>query len=219
MSYVNASVQKRGIWGRTAAVILPLLCLTSESWALGPFSIGVRGGLPLTDMFEASGGRYDANTLDFVFGPTVGLNFPHRVSVEADALYKRFYTGIPVSGTTTVNEHGYAWEIPIMLRYRLTGGFISPVLGVGPSFRRTGGYGDLASTVTGGTSSTSAVIDEDNNHGIVAGAGVRFNFYVVKITPEFRYTRWFEQNINSAAVGGGLYTKKDQMDIIVGLTF
>jgi hypothetical protein len=69
------------------------LCMTlacaGNLFAIGPFMLGVRGGLPLENMVNGTANTlgYSANTYDFTVGPTVGINLPHRVSVEADALY------------------------------------------------------------------------------------------------------------------------------------
>jgi opacity protein-like surface antigen len=106
-----------------------------------------------------------------------------------------------------------------MLKYRLKGGVVAPFFGAGVSIRNWSGYGNTLDLVTGGTAATSPVVTDSNNVGFVAGAGLRFNFFVIKLSPEVRYTRWSREQINSSYVHGTLYTKKDQIDILIGLTF
>jgi len=52
----------------------------------------------------------------------------------------------------------------------------------------------------------------------VFGGGVEFKLGHVRITPEFRYTRWGSENFRDP-VAALLRTNKNQGDFILGLTF
>ena len=59
-------------------------------------SIGVKGGVPLTDAFNTarSGSlSYFSETKRYTVGPTVELHLPLRFSIELDALYTRLNYG------------------------------------------------------------------------------------------------------------------------------
>ena len=58
------------------------------------FSVGIKGGLPLTSMSDSGreGHRYGGETSfqmkRYTLGPTVEIGLPFRLRLEADALYK-----------------------------------------------------------------------------------------------------------------------------------
>jgi hypothetical protein len=106
-------------------VRLWLIFLAGARFALGqPFSFGVKGGVPSTDLLSAtnfSGGfGYFPTTNRYIVGPEAELGLPFRFGVEFDALYRHlnytnFRSGIDVlvnSSTTSGN-----WEFPLLAKY------------------------------------------------------------------------------------------------------
>src|SRR4051794_37910198 len=118
-----------------AVVVLSLSA--ASSFAAGPLIIGVRGGVPLTDILDAAdNGRVSTATKRYVVGPTLGLKLPIGFSVEADALFTR----LRVTATDTANSRAVAvsansWEFPIMLKFTAGRQAIAPFVGAGVSVR------------------------------------------------------------------------------------
>src|SRR5690349_18200579 len=102
---------------------LVFLLLTAAG-APGQFSFGVKGGIPATDAFEASGG-FRQESKRYTVGPTVELGLPLRLGVEFDALYKRlgYSDTAEIFGTRSYTSfRASSWEFPLILKYHLTGG-------------------------------------------------------------------------------------------------
>src|SRR4051794_40213492 len=64
----------------------------------------------------------------------------------------------------------------------------------------------LLAVCNGRTSSQPDIINGDTSHGIVVAAGLRFNLYFLTLTPKFRSSAGPNNNINTAAPGGAVYT-------------
>ena len=54
--------------------------------------------------------------------------------------------------------------------------------------------------------------------GATFGAGIEFKAGWLRVTPEFRYTRWGSENFDDP-IGALLRTNKNQGDFMLGLTF
>lgn len=174
------------------------------------FSAGVRGG-----------GMWGPRAFDnFTVGPTVEFKPPIiPIRIVADALYKQVNVGtrsvtlpdgtsttitgtIIPSGTNTLGASSTetitpstsrVWDFPIMARVELPIPIARPFIGAGPTFRRI-----------------SSFQDQNWQKGIVAGAGIRFNIGLVKITPELRYS-----NFRASGPRG----VDNQGEFLLGITF
>ena len=170
---------------RKSFVILCLL-LPASIWAQH-LSIGVTGGLGLTDAFidqttPDTGHTYSA-AKDYLVGPAIELRLPFSLAVESDAVYRplhlteSFFNVFNNSVQTspgTINT----WEFPLLVKYHLPGRRIRPFVEVGPSFRHT---------------ATSAMFLGNSpqlNHGFTAGGGGEISIWKLRIAPEIRYIRW-----------------------------
>jgi hypothetical protein len=196
--------------GRLALTgLLSTLCLTAQDW----ISIGVTGGIPLTDNFANRSFTYvvatirnpfgppttlskTINTLsgskNFVLGPTLEVRLPLGFAIEADALYRP----MELKSTTTETEFDfllgspiglsstvYSWEFPLLAKYRFPLGRVQPHLEAGPAFRVIAG--SPAQRISG--------------TGAAAGVGVEFRVGHLRIGPEIRYTHWGRDGANSVA--------------------
>lgn len=178
-------------------------------FAAGPFTFGIRGGLPVTGAVDAIGNRTGISVSNgsFIFGPTAGIRLPAGLSVEIDLLYRNFQFRSPLNSTD-----GRAWEFPIMLRWA-GGGRVSPLFASGVSFRNLGGLGrlpDIASNV--------GILKDDKTAGLVLGAGLQIKVPFVRLTPELRYTRWGGLDVNDPF--RRIYqVNRNQFDFLIGLNF
>jgi len=170
----------------------------AQNW----ISIGVKGGVPLTDAFadrsvqQAIGiripfgppqtfsqtTRFSNGSRNFILGPTLELRLPFGVAVEADALYRPMEFQIQIKQTippflvtrTTLMDRGDVWEFPILAKYRLPLPRLKPYLAGGPSFRAT----------------AASLPKQMSGTGIAAAIGIETRIGHLRLAPEVRYTHW-----------------------------
>ncbi|MCU1335469.1 MAG: hypothetical protein JWO19_1050 [Bryobacterales bacterium] len=205
-----------------------LVCAASVVTAFAqPVSFGVKAGVPITDAFDTFRGNqaaYVTNTHRYLIGPTVQVNFPFRFSVEVDALYKRLGfefnqfagPGSPTVARTVANS----WEFPVLGKYAIFGGPIRPFIDAGANFRHISGVDEIRTTLSAVNVNVNPVPEfhKATDVGFTFGGGVEVKLGFVRITPEFRYTRWGSENFQDP-IGSLLRTNKNQGDFILGLTF
>ena len=179
---------------------LLLAAIFSSSAAFAQFSVGVKAGVPLNDVYVNAGqGQFPrfGTTDRYLIGPEVDLNLPFHLGVEADALFRRYKLG-----GSGVNE----WDFPILLKYRFTAiPVLHPFVDAGPIFNHV-------SEIQSVTSNVSAP-------GVVVGAGIDFKLLILHIKPEFRYIHWVDANHNFAPLNSNLASNQNQAQFLVGFTF
>ena len=204
-----------------------LLCAAAVTAAAQPLSVGIKAGVPITDALDAAHGNqaaYVSHTHRYLIGPTVQLNLPFRFSIEVDALYKRLGydydqfagPGSPTTTRTTANS----WEFPVLGKYAIFGGPLRPFIDAGANFRHISGVDQVKSTLSAVNVNVSSVpeFNKDTDVGFAFGGGLEVKLGIMRITPEFRYTRWGSENFRDP-VASLLHTNKNQGDFILGLTF
>ena len=192
------------------------LCAGGQAFGQLPFSIGVKGGVGLTDAFSdqlITGVNTQTHNFssskDYVVGPMIELRLPMHLSVEFDALYRPLHLTVSnfiASGTgTTITVNGTAnsWEFPILGKYHFLGGPIKPYIEAGPSFRSVRQFAL-------GTPQLSSA-------GFTAGGGIEVGVLKLKVAPELRYTRWAGDS-NSSAFGVPV-SNVNQAEFLVGISF
>jgi opacity protein-like surface antigen len=211
-----------------------LLVFLSSCTALfaQPISVGIKGGVPLTDLIDTvsgSGTSVSTATKLYILGPTVELKLPGGFGVEADALYRRFNyssTATLVDAVTNLRTTGNDWEFPLLVKKRFLPGPVHPFIGAGVAFSKLSGVKQSIesvlvpnrSAVT--TSSNPAELKNDSSTGFVIGAGLDVRLLLLRITPEIRYTRWGAQHFNGiVAPGGSVNSNQSQAEFLVGFTF
>lgn len=193
--------------------LLASLVLAVNSFAAGPFIIGVRGGVPLNDIIDtvSNDGNFDSATKRYVVGPTLGVKLPIGFSVEGDALFQRLSIDFTRTDgdTRSVSASADAWTFPVMLKWTAPKS-VAPFVGAGVSVRHFSDFKNVGDFLTDA--------DYNNKVGFVAGAGIRFKAGPVYISPEIRWTRYGDSNFGDAA--RNFYRlKRDQAQILVGITF
>jgi hypothetical protein len=198
---------------------LVLLLLLGTTGVFAQLSFGVRGGLPLTNFFEAASNpdeTFTSSATRFIIGPTVELRLPAGFGLEADALFRHFQ----YNGTTNLVDElvrssaSNAWEFPLLVKYRTPGVFVKPFLDGGVAFDHWSGTNQIVAAVTGIGSSSGT---SGTNVGIVLGAGIELHLPLVRLSPEIRYTRWSAANVTD--LGATLRSNQNQAEFLVGLTF
>ncbi|MCW5977272.1 MAG: outer membrane beta-barrel protein [Bryobacteraceae bacterium] len=136
-------------------------------------SVGIKGGVPLTDIIEGQGlgGSIPlvTQTRRYTAGPAFELRLPFRLGIEVNALYKRFEVE---SGGQTAT--GSSWEFPVLGKYRFTSGLVRPYLEAGITFNR---LSDVLTLETG------------NRKGFTAGGGLELKVPVLRFSAGLRYSR------------------------------
>lgn len=183
--------------------ILILLAFFALGLQAQSVHFGVKGGLPLTDAVDAAG-DFKSDFKHFTFGPMVDIFLPAGLGVEINALYKKTGYTLSATGTTAAESHNApSWEFPLLLKYRFPGEVLRPYVAGGYVFRN---IGDMAR------------LDRGSSKGLAAGAGLMFDFKLIKLSPEVRYIRW-----NNDVFGGAgpitLKSVKNQADFLIGFTF
>jgi hypothetical protein len=198
-----------------------------------PVTLGLKVGIPVTDMFSAGNTTQFGNTIPgsgfssavprYEFGVSGEFHLPKHLRFEVDGLYKRggFSSALPWAGggsayrPTTFNS----WEVPGLFKYNVTVGHFRPFIDFGASLRHisTITQTTYAAGLFNGMSITdnSIALHNRNSFGGVAGFGITFKKGPFELTPEARYTRW----ANEAFQTNGLRTNLDQGDVLLGISF
>ena len=205
-------------------LILFSLVLIGGAARSQPFSAGIKAGVPLTNLLDnLQPVDTTAVTNRYLFGPEVEVRLPHGLSVEFDALYRRFsYTHFDAFASSTITTIGSSgnWELPLVAKYRFTGKIVRPYVEAGMAW-------DLLSAVKNTSSATPcSQVCENTNYpptvesrrtaGVVVGVGVDIHAAVIHIGPEVRFTRWAQQYFS---LDGDLSSGKNQVEFLVGFTF
>lgn len=194
-----------------------LCVLSSTAFAQLPLSVGIKGGVSLTDAYQnnsysvnnpfLSNGtfRYYSDAKDYIVGPFVQLRLPFGLAVEADGLYRP----LSFASSTQLPNLSYnyssrfvTWEFPILAQYRFRFPIVSSYIEGGPSFRTT-------------TANTRYL----SNQGLAFGAGVSIHALLLRVSPEIRYTRWETDSSVISRTGVPAYSNQNQVEFLIGIAF
>lgn len=213
--------------------LLPLIALAAFAQ---PVSFGVRAGVPLTDLLNASSALppagsppskpFSSTTNRYIIGPSIELRLPCGLGVEFDALYRHYnfsspglVTAPPVTYIMQGAERteGGDWEFPLMAKYHFPSKFVRPYVGAGIAWDRLGGSNSTICALNCGTSSAPPELQHSTVTGFVAGAGIDIHVLVLHVSPEIRYTRWGARQFASPT--GALSSDLNQAEFLLGITF
>jgi len=193
-------------------IILITVLLPAMVSAQHLLSVGIKGGIPLSDAFaDATATSVDvithtfSDSKNYVIGPFVELHLPAGFAVEADALYHPLNLSTDTRIVPTTTSHSSfdinSWEFPILAKYHfLHTPIVKPYLEAGPAFRAIGDSG-------GGLS----------NKGFAIGGGIDVKVLLVRVTPELRYTRWGSDTVNPAIPYAP--SNQNQAQFLLGISF
>ena len=237
--WIKTAVVKTGpvrvfVW-ETPVRILLLVMLTLPCFGQS-VQLGVKGGVPVTDAFQASsfftldfGSSGSSATRRYTVGPMVELQLPHGFGVECDALYTRlgfaYFTKMIALEYTYSNTSANGWEFPLLAKYRLPKVHpFQPHIGIGPAFRTVTGVSISTFSLIDfyppipigrGHSSSDPHLDARSNVGIAVGSGVEFRLGFLKVSPEVRYVRWRADHDEDP----NLHSNPNQVEVLLGVTF
>jgi len=158
-------------------------------------------GVPATDAFKVlplpTFAAFTAESPRYTVGPYVEVRLPANMAVEIDALYRSYdFRNAGVGAAAS------SWEFPVLLKHRFPVPVVKPFFDAGVSFSRLSDI-KLAS------------LNHRSNYGVVVGGGVEFNLFLVKVSPEIRYTAWAFRNFDGAQV----QSKRNQLTVLFGFGF
>lgn len=195
-----------------------------------PVSVGIKGGVPITDAFETLRGNtssYATNTKRYIVGPTMQVNLPAGFAIEGSALYKRLgyqYNQFSPAASASASVVSNAWEFPITLKYAFLSTPIRPFVEAGGAFRHVSGIRQIRNTLTTAGNLVNTSLDsapEFNKRtdvGLVFGGGVELKVKRLRVSPGIRYTRWGSENFRDP-VNALLRTNRNQADFLIGILF
>ncbi len=219
-------------------VFLSATCLMAQEAKSYVPTLGVKIGVPVTDMFSAAnttefndnqavpGSLYNASVPRYELGVSAEFHLPYHLRFEVDGLFKRaaFATQNSIvslgGGDAT---HFYStkmnvFEVPALFKYNLAMGHFRPFIDFGASLRHIAGidnvssYSDLPLYYY---DNNTPELKNRNSFGGVAGIGMTFKKGMFEFSPEVRYTRWANESFTAA----GLRTNLDQGDVLLGISF
>ena len=191
------------------------MLLPSVALAAGPFSAGIKVGLPMTDFLNTVQGTSNSVTNRYIVGPEAELNLPFGLGVELDALYRHFsYTNAIGSVGSALTSAGHAgdWEFPLVAKYKFPTRIIRPYVEAGVAWDTLTGVKNSVFNAAG----LSIGPAKSTVTGAVIGAGVDIHAVVIHVKPELRYTRWTSQHYD---VSGVLNSNQNQAEFLLGITF
>jgi hypothetical protein len=180
--------------------------LVSTTCCAQHLSVGVKGGVPLTDFFKTAG-SFSSVPKRYTVGPMIDIQLPFGLGIEFDALYKRF----GYESTTTATR-GNSWQFPLVLKLRAPGLIVRPYGEAGFAFQKLTGVKNF---IGGLVSTGPGELKKTDDRGLVIGAGLDVKLPVIRIAPELRFTRWFGDTFQ----GTGIQNNRNQAEFLVGLTF
>ena len=195
------------------------LLLTIPSFSQS-IAFGVKGGVRVTGDVEGSG---TSESKRYLAGPAVEVNLPFRLSVEVDALYSRF--GLRTSqggffGFTDQSQRASSWEFPILGKFRPLRSFFVETGYVPRSLNGATHFDSTTVDFAGNRMRqvSNQTTDYQVSHGLVAGGGVDLPFGHFRVSPEMRYTRWFNRSFDEQGSHGfSLQSPQNRAEILLGI--
>lgn len=134
--------------------ILAIVFLSGHVAVAQRIAVGIEGGFRTTNDVS---GSLTSESKRYIAGPTVDVHLPLRLSLEFDALYRRFgFTGYAQSccARSITRERVNSWEFPMILKYHPPARMAQPFVGLGYAPRTIRGT-DVSSTSRSSTAAHS----------------------------------------------------------------
>ena len=188
--------------------------------------VGVIGGVAFRDPLRAFG---RSASKPYILGPSVDLRVRGGFVIEADVLFRRLGSSsaynllsgrnltdppqvTPVYDYSSRLRSNY-WELPVLAKYNFQRGFrgLTPFLATGYAFRTSWDKTQSQTNNPGLPARYEGSARSPLGVGAVVAAGASWKVGPVKISPQFRYTRWGD------SPGGA--RQRNQVDFLVGFHF
>lgn len=203
-----------------------LLFLCAGILPAQPFSLGVKGGVPLTGDLDSYWATSESKR--YTVGPIVTAGLPLGLRLEFDALYRRVgyrtANGDSLGGSYTERDRGNSWEFPIIVRRALWHGVFA---GIGYAPRVINGAEHFNGDSVTSINPVIKMHSEgnfpgrwDTTHGVVGAVGIGKRLGPLRIAPEVRYTRWNKPAVDvNGSHGFSIQSTQNQVDLLVGISF
>jgi hypothetical protein len=181
------------------------------------FDVGVKGGVPFTDVLELGDMITTPTTAlsrstDYLIGPVVELRIPFGFAFEVDGIYRSaeyqvtnatIASGVNLTafsnGTSTVDAH--SWEIPYLAKFRFPIPLLKPFVSAGGAYRS---FTDLPSNIVTPT-----------HNAFVLGGGLELRISRLRLSGEMRWLHWNSPPNNANVVR----LDQNQGEVLLGLVF
>jgi hypothetical protein len=191
--------------GTTAlkAVFAAFLFSSSLLAQLG-FGVGVKGGVPFTDVLKATGTIEGFPVTDltrsgeYLIGPAVELQFPLGFAFEVDGIYRGGDYDVSATGVRTTATVS-SWEIPYLVKFRFPIPLLKPFVSAGGAYR----------TFTSIPANTTPT-----HNAVVVSGGLELRISRLRISGEARYLHWNGSSVNQY---GRL--AENQGEVLFGIMF
>jgi hypothetical protein len=176
--------------------LLLLISLCSiPAFAENPFSIGILGGSPFTDVVNHTnqpGYLFSARNTNYTIGPAFQINLPLNLRFEFDALYRPYdfaatSNAVPpaATGLAPANVSARQWTFPMLAQYRFKFPVVRPFIEAGVAVNHLSDISFIGAHITSG----AGTLIRQTNAGVVIGGGVDVKIPLVRLSGELRYTR------------------------------
>lgn len=176
------------------------------------FGFGVKGGVPFTDVLEATQGGINQGVSlsnpsivsvkrsdDYLIGPVAELRIPFGFAIEVDGLYRGAEYHLTTNDiTTTLDAH--SWEIPYLAKFRFPIPLLKPFISAGGAYRS---FTDLPTDI----------VTPTHNAFVVAG-GLELRISKLRLSGEGRWLHW-----NSSSNPNPIRLSQNQGEVLFGLVF
>lgn len=215
-----------------------VLCAFSLNASSQWLSFGVTGGVPISphsatyppatiDLRPSSEQPADVISFEapndfyqkpYAVGPTLDVNLPWNISLEAGMLYERLHREVsagltPVKGTGSANfgyvssVAGNAFLFPLLAKYNVGHRRIKPFVEAGATLRHLSaltGQGIQLDFFLHPTATTFQFAPgKELDVAVTTGAGFRYRVAMLDVVPEIRYLHWtaqFQQPVQNQAM-------------------
>jgi hypothetical protein len=196
-------------------------------------AVGLKGGVRTADDVS---GSLTSESKRYIMGPMVEIRLPLRLSLELDALYRRFgFTGgsSSVFGHSITRERANSWEFPMILKYNLPVVLAHPFVGAGYAPRTIHGTDVSSGSFLSGTSQNPPMSIYTNyfnqrsdtryslTHGVVVSGGVNLRAGHARFSPELRYVHWNAPFLSEFGGDGSFQfvSKQDEFLVLLGVSW
>jgi hypothetical protein len=166
------------------------------------FGFGVKGGLPITDIFGTTGTITSPTSLtrsnDYLVGPVVELRVPFGFALELDGIYRSAEYNL-TAPNAIARLNASAWELPYLAKFRFPIPLLKPFVSAGGAYRT---FTDLPANIT-----------PAHNAFVVAG-GLELRISRLRLSGEMRWLRWGEPSTST-----GVRLTQNQGELLFGVVF
>ena len=166
--------------------------------------VGVKGGVPFTNLLEATGVINQPSTMvskssEYIVGPALELRIPFGFAFEVNGLYRAAEYQLSANNSVgTVNAH--SWEIPYLAKFRFPIPLLKPFISGGGAYRS---FTDLPNNIA------------TTNNAFVLGGGLELRISRLRLSSEARWLHWNSPPNNQSGIRLG----QNQGEVLFGLIF